>query len=303
MGHTSMPSLRGSLLRSLLRIRKAAIDWDMPVEKLRAMQKWGDRLVKLPRGIEIKPAPNAPVAMEWIVPDVPLQQGMILYVHGGGWTLGMHNHERRMLARMCQATNVCALAVDYRLAPEQPFPGALEDCVAAYRWLSHAGTSARNIVVVGTSAGGNLIVAMLMSLRDAGDPLPAAAVGISPMIDLAGTGESFRVDKDPAHSVRFVLAMARHYAGGQDARLPLLSPFYGDLRGLPPLLIQVGGDEILLSDATRLRDSARRAGVDARLVVWPGMWHGWHLFGRYLPEAEQAVNDISAFVRERLNLA
>jgi acetyl esterase/lipase len=175
--------------------------------------------------------------------------------------------------------------------------------VAAYRWLLHTGTSARNIVVVGTSAGGNLIVAMLMALRDAGDPLPAAAVGISPMIDLAGTGKSFRVDKDPAHSVSFVLTMARHYAGGQDLRLPLLSPFYGDLRGLPPLLIQAGGEEILLSDATRLRDSGRRAGVDARLVVWPGMWHGWHLFGPYLPEAEQAVNDIGAFVRERLNLA
>ena len=128
-------------------------------------------------------------------------------------------------------------------------------------------------------------------------PLPCA---FSPMIDLAGTGESFGVDNDPAQSARFALAMARHYVGGQDALL--LSPLYGDLRGLPPLLIHIGGDEILLSDATRLRDAARRAGVDARLVVWSGMWHGWQLFGPFLFEAAPAVNAIGAFVRERLNL-
>jgi epsilon-lactone hydrolase len=274
----------------------------MPVEKLRVMQKWSDRMVRPPRGIEIAPASSAPVAAEWITPGVLRQPGMILYVHGGGWVLGLHNHERRMLARICQAATVSALTVEYRLAPEHPFPAALQDCLAAYRWLSHSGTSPRNIVVVGTSAGGNLILAMLMSLRDAGDPLPAAAVCVSPKIDLTGTGESFGVDNDPAQSAQFALALARHYAGRQDPQLPLLSPLYGDLRGLPPLLIHVGGDEILLSDATRLEDSARRAGVDVRLAVWPKMWHGWHLFGPYLPEARQAVNDIGAFVREHLNL-
>jgi epsilon-lactone hydrolase len=298
-----MPSLRASILRSLLRMRKAAINWDMPVEKLRAMQRWGDRLVRPPHDIEIKPVSNAPVAAEWIIPDVRRQQGLILYVHGGGWTVGLHNHERRMLARICQAATLSAVAVDYRLAPEHPFPAALEDCLAAYRWLLHSGTSPCNMVVVGTSAGGNLILAMLISLRDAGDPLPAAAVCVSPMIDLAGTGKSFSVDNDPAQSARFAFAMARHYAGRQDPRLPLLSPLHGDLRGLPPLLIHVGGDEVLLSDATRLGDSARRAGVDVRLAVWPEMWHGWHLFGPYLPEARQAVKDIGAFVREHLNLA
>jgi monoterpene epsilon-lactone hydrolase len=284
-------------------MRKAAINWDMPVEKLRAMQNWSDRMVRPPRGTEIVPASNAPVAAEWIIPGVLRQPGMILYVHGGGWVLGLHNHERRMLARICQAATVSALAVDYRLAPEHPFPAALEDCLAAYRWLSHRGTSPRNMVIVGTSAGGNLILALLMSLRDAGDPLPAAAVCVSPMIDLTGTGESFSVDKDPAQSARFALAMARHYAGTQDPLLPLLSPLHGELRGLPPLLIHVGGEEILLNDATRLRDRARRAGVEARLVVWQGMWHGWHLFGPWLPESGEAVNHLGAFVREHLNLS
>jgi epsilon-lactone hydrolase len=259
----------------------------MPVEKLRAMQEWGDRLVRRPRGLEIKPRPAAGVRGEWITPGGPLLQGMILYVHGGGWTLRLHNHERRMLVRICQAATVPALAVDYRLAPEDPFPAALDDCVAVYRSLSASGTSARNMVVVGTSAGGNLALAMLMSLRDAGDPLPAAAVCISPMIDLEGTGDSFRVGNDAAQTAEFALAMARYYAGGHDPRLPLLSPLHGDWRGLPPLLVHVGGDEILLSDATRLREDAQRAGVDVTLVIWPKMWHGWHLFGPYLPEARQ----------------
>jgi monoterpene epsilon-lactone hydrolase len=139
-------------------------------------------------------------------------------------------------------------------------------------------------VVVGISAGGNLTLATLMSLRDAGDPLPAAAVCLSPMIDLAGTGESFSLDRDPAVTAAFALSMARHYAGGHDPHLPLLSPHYGDFHGLPPLHIQVGGDEIVLSDAVRLRDAARSAGVDVTLVIWPTMWHGWHLFAPYLPK-------------------
>lgn len=298
-----MPSLRGSILRYSLRIRKAALDWDMPVDRLRVMQEWSDRFVRLPRGVEIKPTPAAGVPAEWITPGGPLLQGMILYVHGGGWTLGLHNLERRMLGRICQAATVPALAVDYRLAPEHPFPAALDDCLAGYRWLSTSGTSPRHMVVLGTSAGGNLALATLMALRDAGDPLPAAAVCISPMIDLVGTGDSFSVDNDPAQTAGFALAMARYYAGGHDPRLPLLSPLHGDWHGLPPLLVHVGGDEILLSDATRLRDDGQRAGVDVTLVIWPKMWHGWHLFVPYLPEARQAVHDIGAFVRERLKLA
>ena len=225
---------------------------------------------------------------------------MIVYVHGGGWTLGLNNLERRLLGRICQAARVPALAVDYRLAPEHAFPAALNDCLAVYRSLTTSGTSPRNIVLLGASAGGNLALATLMSLRDASDQLPAAAVCLSPMIDLAGTGESFRVDNDPAVTAGLALTMARYYAGGQDPRLPLLSPLHGDWRGLPPLLVQVGGDEIVLSDATRLRENAEHAGVDVRLDIWPNMWHGWHLFAPYLPEARQAVDDIGAFVRERL---
>ncbi len=211
-----------------------------------------------------------------------------------------NNIERRMAAHICQAAASRALAVDYRLAPEHPFPAALEDCLTVYHWLLKNGTSPENIVIAGASAGGNLTLAMLLSLRDAGDPLPAAAVCISPVTDLAGTGESFLAKQDPALTAEFVLTMNRHYAGNQDLRSPLLSPHYGNLRGLPPLLIQVGEDEILLSDATRLADNARAAGVDVSLVIWPKMWHVWHLFAPSLPEAQLAINAIGTFIRERI---
>jgi epsilon-lactone hydrolase len=217
-----MPSLRGSIVRCMLRMRKAAIDWDMPIGTLRAMQQLSDRLIKLPRNTEFKPASTADVTAEWIIPTRSASGAVIFYVHGGGWTLGLHNLERRMLARMCQAATVPALAVDYRLAPEHPFPAALEDCLSAYRWLMSIGTPPRHIVVIGFSAGGNLALATLMSLRDAGDSLPAAVILISAVTDLAGTGESFTIDKDPAVPADFGLSMVRHYIGEHDLRSPLL---------------------------------------------------------------------------------
>src|SRR5574341_1696217 len=295
-----MISLQGSLLHLILRLRKAIYDWNAPVEKYRAELKLRGRFIKLPREVEVKPSIADDVPIEWLIPLNPSSQSVILYLHGGGWTMGWSNLHRRMVAHICQAAACRALAVDYGLAPEHPFPAALEDCLTVYHWLLKNGTSPHNLVMAGDSAGGNLTLAALMSLRDAGDPLPAAAVCISPMTDLAGTGESFRIKHDPALTVAFALTMARHYAGSQDLHSPLLSPHYGDLRGLPPLLIQVGDDEILLSDATRLADNARAAGVDVNLVVWPGMWHVWHLFVPSLPEAQQAIKAISDFIRERI---
>jgi monoterpene epsilon-lactone hydrolase len=193
-----------------------------------------------------------------------------------------------------------ALAIDYRLAPEHPFPAALEDCYTVYHWLLRNGIAPQNIVIAGDSAGANLTLAALISLRDAGIPLPSAAVCLSPMTDLLATGESFRSKHDPALTKNFALTMARHYASNQDRHLPLLSPYYGDLRELPPLLIQVGEDEILLSDAQRLADKAQHAGVAVTLVIWPNMWHVWHLLVPILPEAQEAVNAIATFIREHI---
>jgi acetyl esterase/lipase len=205
-----------------------------------------------------------------------------------------------MVAQICRVAGSRALAVDYRLAPENPFPAALDDGLTTYRWLLKGGTAPNDVVIAGDSAGGNLTLAMLLSLRDAAEPLPAAAVCISPMTDLLGSGESFRTKKDPVVTAEFALMMARHYVGAHDPHSPLISPYYGDLHGLPPLLIHVGGDEILLSDATRFADKARAAGVDVRLVVWRRMWHVWHFFAPSLPEARKAIEAVGAFIREHL---
>lgn len=281
-------------------MRRALFDWDAPLEQYRALMKRGDRLLRPPRNIEVQPVLAGDVPAEWLIPPESSPESVILYLHGGAWTLGWTNIHRRMVGHLCLAAGCRALAVDYRLAPEHPFPAALEDCLGAYRWLLKGVSLPRNLVIAGDSAGGNLTLATLLSLRDAGDPLPTAAVCLSPATDLEGTGESFWTKRDPVQTPGFVLAMVRHYANGLDLRTPLVSPHYADLRGLPPLLIHAGGDEMLLSDATRLADKARAAGVEVNLEVWPRMWHVWHLLAPSLPEARQAIDAICAFVRGRL---
>jgi acetyl esterase/lipase len=298
-----MISLQGFFLRTFLQLRKVGMNWDAPVEKFRAELRLSDRFIKLPQNVEIKRELAGGVPVEWIIPVNASSKAIILYIHGGAWTMGWNHLHRRMLIHLCQAVTCRALAVDYRLAPEHPFPTPMEDCLAVYRWLLKNGTPPQSIIIAGDSAGGNLTLAMLIALRDATDPLPAAAVCISPMTDLAGTGESFRIKRDPALTFSFALTMARRYAGNHDLCLPLLSPHYGDLRGLPPLLIHVGEDEILLSDAKRLAEKAQAADVDVTLVIWPKMWHVWHLFVPYLPEAQQAVNEVGTFIRSHLKLS
>lgn len=297
-----MISIQAFFLRTFLQLRRAYFDEYLSVGKMRARMKWSNRFVKLPRGVEFERDVAEGVPVEWIIPPDISSQSIILYIHGGGFTLGWTNVHRRMVMHLCQAAGCGALAVDYRLAPEHPFPAALDDCVAVYHWLLKNGISPHGVVISGDSAGANLTLTTLLSLRDVGDPLPAAAVCISPITDLAGTGESYQTNRDPALTAASALTTARHYSGNQDLRLPLLSPHYADLRGLPPLLIQVGEDEILLSDATRLAENARSAGVNVELVVWPKMWHVWHFFVPFLPEAQQAVNAFGAFVGEHLRL-
>jgi acetyl esterase/lipase len=285
-------------MRLILMIRRRLFNWDASVEQFRAMVQRREGMFKPPREVEIKAINAGGVPAEWLTPPRADSRAVLLYLHGGAWVLGWTNMHRRLVAHLCLAAGCRALAIDYRLAPEHPFPAALDDCVAAYRWLLQQGTLPEEIVIGGDSAGGTLTLTTLMSLRDAGDPLPAAAVCISPATDLEGTGESFRTIKDPAQTPEFVLKMRRLYAGDHDLKHPLISPYYGDLHGLPPLLIHAGGEEMLLSDAQRLADQAEAAGVQADLQIWPALWHVWHLFAPTLPEASQAVKDVGEFIRK-----
>jgi epsilon-lactone hydrolase len=200
-----------------------------------------------------------------------------------------------MVAYLARKLGVRALLVDYRLAPDHPFPAALDDCVTAYRWLLKQGLAARHIVVAGDSAGGNLTLTTLMALRDSGDPLPAAAACLSPVADLTG-GDRFREFHDPLLHPRAARAADRAYVAGNNPRLPLISPVFGDWRGLPPLLIHAGEDEVLRADAVRVEALAREAGVDVRLEIYARMWHVWQI-NLALPQAVQSLDDIAQFLQ------
>lgn len=209
----------------------------------------------------------------------------------------MHNTHRRMIAGICRTAHCRALAVHYRLAPEHPFPCALQDCLQAWRWLTRTVCHSGQVVLAGDSIGGNMVMAMLLFLAQNHEPMPARAVAISPVLDMRGTGESFAADGDPAVPSRFARSMMQTYAGAHDLSDPLLSPIEGDFHGLPDLLAIVGGDELVLSDAVRLRDKARAAGVGVSLSIYPGMWHLWPLFAPWLPEGNAALDEIGGFVR------
>ncbi len=208
---------------------------------------------------------------EWIAaPNAGAERPRIYYLHGGGYVIGSINTHRALIARLSAASGARAFAINYRLAPEHPFPAAVEDAVSAYRWLLEQGVDPATIVIAGDSAGGGLTVATLVALRDAGVPLPAAAVCLSPWTDMEGIGESAKTRKaaDPMIDPEGGLAQAQLYLGGADPRTPLAAPLYADLRGLPPMLIHVGDAEVLLDDSTRLAERAKAAGVDVTLEVW-----------------------------------
>ncbi len=294
-----MPSLISYTLRLPIRFIANRMDSITSLSKLRELAATGSRRPIHAPGVRRETVDAGGVPAEWIGPTKGEPQKVLLYLHGGGWIMGWYNAHRWMVGYLARVLGRRALAVDYRLAPEHPFPAGLDDCLAAYRWLLQNGTPARDIVIAGDSAGGNLTLTTMLALRDAGDPLPAAAVCLSPGTDLEAGGESFRADKDPMLHAAMARRMLEYYLADNDPHAPLLSPLYGDLHGLPPLLIQVGEDELLLSDCTRFAERARAAGVEIRLEIWPRMWHVWQIFVPVLPEANKAIRAIAAFVRER----
>jgi acetyl esterase/lipase len=256
---------------------------------------------------EVRRIDLAGVACEWLLAKGADPDRRLLYIHGGGWTAGNLDSHRPLSARISQAAGAAVLAVHYRLAPEQPFPSGLDDCVHALRWLRANGPSgpapARALFVAGDSAGGNLTLATLLACKERGFPLPNGAIPISAATDFSAAGESFRtraaLDPIIPANPEAIRALGPVYTQGRaDPLSPLCSPLNGDLRGLPPLLVQVGDAEVLLDDSTRFAAKAKAAGVDVTLRVYPEMPHVWHLFAPFLPEASAAIEEIGAFVRK-----
>jgi len=238
------------------------------------------------------------VPAEWITAHGAQQGKVIYYLHGGGYVMGSISTHRETVSRLSRATRARVLLIDYRLAPEDRFPAALEDAKAGYRWLLSTGVKPSKLVVAGESAGGGLTVATLMTLRDSQVPLPAAGICMSPWVDMECLGKSIvtKSSIDPIVRQNDLKMYAKAYLGDGDRRTPLAAPIYGSLKGLPPLLIQVGTAEILFDDATRLAERARLDGVDVVFEPWEEMIHMWHMFPM-LPEGNQAIERIAEFMR------
>jgi len=271
---------------------------DTTVAQMRgAMEKVAERVAK---DVTCEQVSAGGVPAEWIVAPGAADDRVILYLHGGGYVMGSINTHRAMVARISRAAKAKAIALDYRLAPEHPFPAAVEDSTAAYRWLLAQGYKPNKIVISGDSAGGGLTLATLLALRDAKTALPAAAVPISAWSDMLGTGSSVktRAAVDPMVGLEGLLKMGQQYVGNADPKNPLASPLHGDYSGLPPMLLQVGDAEILLDDSTRVAEKAKAAGVKVDLEVWPEMVHVWHVFAKLLPEAQQAIDRMGEFIQQ-----
>ncbi len=258
---------------------------------------------RLDPDISVTPVDAGGVPAEWVCCDASREDRVMLYIHGGCYISGSPETVRECCARLARACGVRVLSIDYRLAPEHPYPAAVDDCLAAYAWLIGEGVDPGKLVVAGESAGGGLTLATLMRLHDEGTlPLPAAGVPISPWIDL--TLSHATLTTNAARDIASVapLAMgARLYVGEDgDPRAPYTSPLFGSLSGLPPLLIQVGGGEVLLDDAIAIAHAARRQGVEVTFEVWPAMVHIWHWYAARLEEGAAAIAAIGDYVRGRI---
>lgn len=253
---------------------------------------------KLPADVWVEAVNANGVAAEWTTTPGADPSCVILFLHGGGYISGSINSHRHMIAQAGREARARTLALGYRLAPEHPFPAALDDAIAGYRFLLAQGIEPRRIALAGESAGGGLAIATLVLLGDAGTALPACTWCSSPWVDLEVTGDSAmeKAAVDPLIQKPYLVQIASMYLNGADPRTPLASPLHADLRGLPPMLIQVGAAETLLDDAVRLARAAGAANVRTTLEVWPDMIHAWHLFYQQVAAGRRALAAVGAFI-------
>jgi monoterpene epsilon-lactone hydrolase len=299
-----MPSQAMQDAIEALRDRQQASAGQVPptLQELRATFTPGDRLHPVPDDVLVTDVTAGGVPAHWLTAPGTDPGRVLLFLHGGGFELGSVRSDGELAARLGRAAGMRVLFPEYRLAPEHPFPAALDDVLAAWHWLrTDQGLSATSLAVAGDSAGGGLAVALLVATRDAGEELPAAAVLMSPTVDLTSSGASMteRADQDPISTPAMLRQFAADYLAGADPKTPLASPLFASLTGLPPLLIQVGTADLLLSDSERLATAATHAGVDVTLQIGEGLPHVYQLL-LGTPEAAQATEQIGKFLRARV---
>ncbi|HEX7028954.1 MAG TPA: alpha/beta hydrolase [Gammaproteobacteria bacterium] len=300
-----MPSIRSRLMRRLIQLAiTKGNKRHIPVTRIRRRMECF-MTAGLPLQVRIEPVSAGGVPGEWVIPGSVNREvnggPTLLYLHGGGYIAGSLKTHRRFVTRLVKELDMPGFHVDYRLAPEHPFPAAVEDCFAAYQWLLHQGVPPESLVIGGESAGGAFVITTLLQARDNGMPLPVAGFCFSPHVDFCYQGESITtraavelfLTRDDLQWGKTV------YAGNNDPHLPLLSPLYADLRGLPPLLIQAADDELFRDDAVRLAARAREAGVEVELKIWEELWHAFQLFP-FIPESRQAIEEVCEFINKRI---
>lgn len=273
----------------------------LPIETRRAQFEAQRALIPLPSDVQVEAITAGSVAAEWVnTPDLDEHQ-VVLYVHGGGFVWGSCTSSRMVAATFARVTHTRVLVLDYRLAPEHPYPSAPQDCLAAYHWLLDSGVSPEHLIVVGDSAGGGLVLALLVKLAQEALLQPAGAVLISPWLDLTLSGASYTTNAqtDFMESRDLLLEMRQHYLGAHDPRSPLVSPLFAEASGLPPLLVYAGSDELVVDDAIRLAERLRQVGGPVELQIGEGFWHTWPITAtlRPFPEGTQALEHMGAFVR------
>lgn len=290
--------------RAIARIRAVYRGWNRDTSVTQMRSDWDAAFGGRTAPVTCERVSAGGVDGEWISPANAPADKAILYFHGGGFRIGSVASHRELIAQIAVGSGCRVLAINYRLAPEHRFPAALDDALAAYDWMLGRGLEPGNVAFTGDSAGGNLVLATMLALRERKLPLPVSAVLMSPWTDLAATGASYlsRSKTDPIHQRAMILALARNYLGEGDPYDPLVSPLYANLGGLPPLLIQVGDRETVLDDSIMFADMARAAGVDVDLQVWDGMIHVFQMFGAELPEAHQAIASIAGFLNRHLHI-
>lgn len=298
-----MASIQNFFIRAFLKVvvRRTQMV-KTPIEEVRANLEKLMAMVKLPGNVSFEKTDCGGIPGEWALPNNMNNNGAILYLHGGAYISGSIDTHRPLVARIARTAATRALTIEYRYAPEHPFPAGLDDAIKAYHWLLGQGFDHRKIIIAGDSAGGGLTLATLIRLRDEKAPMPAAVVCMSPWLDLTCSQDSGKrlASKDLMLTVASGKRFAGYYAGGHDLKDPYISPFFADLKNLSPMLIQVSDSEILIDENVAFEKKAKAAGVDIQLEVWGDMNHVWQGYAPILPEAKDAIKVIGRYIQKKL---
>jgi acetyl esterase/lipase len=284
------------------KLRKEKYDMNTSIQGFRDQcEKGAARLGKIPRGITVREQTILGIRSEWLVPDGTDKEKLILYVHGGGYVSGSCSDHRGIIAKFAKRTGYTNLIYEYGLAPERPFPAAVDDSVGVYQWLFDSGYKPDSVLVAGESAGGGLVLALLLALRERKIPMPAAAVSISPWTDLTWSSDSYWTkNKMSLAPMDSWFVFGKHYVGDNDPKNPLISPLFGDLKGLPPVFINSGEDDELFEDGEKFYLKAKEAGVDITFRAGKNMVHCYPLLDGFFPEATGAMQEIADFINKHI---